>query len=116
MSKSIRTTVNFLDVGGRDEMVAKVVGISLCMWLYHSMFFGPLISMIWFRPSTKTPKDTRAPSMRKLEWCYLIGKEQKSKELYHGLQMSGLIVRYLLYLITRQMLKTTFDKCSWSFG
>jgi hypothetical protein len=46
---------------------------------YHSMFFVPHIGMIWFKPSTNPPKHTRASGMKKLEECYKIGKEKKSK-------------------------------------
>jgi hypothetical protein len=66
---SKRTIADFLDIGGRDEVDAKVV------WFLYAcgVPFNVLRSPYWHdmvRPSTKPPKDTRAPSMRKLELCY----------------------------------------------
>jgi hypothetical protein len=61
--------------------------------------------MILSRESMKPPKDTRGPTMRKLELCYSIGKKQKFKELYHGLQMNGGATGYPLYQMVGQMLE-----------
>ena len=64
---SKRTIADFLDIGGRDEVDAKMV------WFLYACgvpFFAPLIGMIWLKPSTKTLSDTRAPIMRKLELSY----------------------------------------------
>jgi hypothetical protein len=68
-SGSKRTIADFLDIGGRDEVDAKVVWFLYACGIPFNVLCSP-IGMIWLRPSTKPPKDTRAPAMRKLELCY----------------------------------------------
>jgi hypothetical protein len=79
-SGSRRTIAYFFDIGGRDEVDAKVVrflyacGIPfnvLCFPYWHDLVKG----------INEAPKDTRAPTMRKLELCYSTEKKQKFKEL-----------------------------------
>lgn len=64
-----RAITNFLDIGVRDEVDAKVVRFFVDV-VYHLIFFTPPIGIKLLRPSTLLLKDTRALGIRKLELSY----------------------------------------------
>jgi hypothetical protein len=103
---SRRTIGDFFDTGGRDEVDTKVARFLYACGVPFNVLHSPYCHDMVRAINEKAPQGYRAPTMRKLELCYLTGKNQKFNSVFHSLQMNGLTLGYPLYRTVGQVLET----------